>query len=357
MSRLKRPVLRLIARLRRYPGVIAAFGFASGLASFVLVDRHEGFARVIALLMLASWLWLVFEQLLREALARRFGFALPAPVLRYLTQLVHQESLFFALPFFVASTSWNSGQAAFTGLIALCALLAITDPLYYRRLAPRRWLFLAFHGFSLFAVLLVVLPLIFRLPTTQSYGLALGVAVLLSVPALPAVAAAPRAANAALAVVMLAALAGLGWQARLWVPPPTLRLTEVALSTAVDGDERVPGARLEEIGAARLLAEGVFAYTAIRAPLGLQERIQHVWLHEGREVDRVALDIRGGREEGYRAWTRKRNFPPAPQGAWQVRVLSGDGQMIGMLRFRVTEGGGTEAPPLADGISRSVPTD
>lgn len=356
MPVLKLRVLRLIARLRRYPGAIAAFGFGSGLASFVLVDRHEGFARVIALLMLASWLWLIFEQLLREVLARRFGFALPAALLRYATQLVHQESLFFALPFFIASTSWNSGQALFTGLVALCALVAIIDPLYYRRLAPRRWLLLAFHGFSLFAVLLVVLPLIFHLPTTQSYGLALGVAVLLSVPALPAVAAAPRVANAALAVAMLAALAELGWQARLWVPPPTLRLTEVALTTAVDDDERAPGAHLGEIDAARLLAEGVFAYTAIRAPLGLEERIQHVWLHEGREVDRVALDIRGGREEGYRAWTRKRNFPPAPQGAWQVRVLSGDGQMIGMLRFRVTEGGAGKAPPPAGRISRSVPT-
>lgn len=356
MPVLKLRVLRLIVWLRRYPGAIAVFGFVSGIASFFLVDRHDGFARVIAVLMLVSWLWLIFEHSLRELLARRFAVALPSPVLRYATQLIHQESLFFTLPFFIASTSWNSGQALFTGLLGACALVAIIDPLYYRRLAPRRWLFLGFHTLSLFAVLLVVLPLILHLPSTQSYPLALGIAVLLSFPSIAGALAAPRRWRALLAVVMLAALAVLGWQARLWVPPATLRLTDVALTTVFDGEQRAPGEHLEEIDAGRLLAEGLYAFTAIHAPLGLEERIYHVWLHEGREVDRVALDIRGGREQGYRAWTRKRNFPPAPQGAWQVRVLSGDGQMIGILRFQVKAGGSASAPPHPAVFSRSVPT-
>ena len=56
-----------------------------------------------------------------------------------------------------------------------------------------------------------------------------------------------------------------------------------------------------------------------------------------RRVDRIALDISGGREAGYRAWTHKRNFPAQPAGRWRVRVVTEAGQMIGMLRFRVTE--------------------
>jgi antibiotic biosynthesis monooxygenase (ABM) superfamily enzyme len=40
--------------------------------------------------------------------------------------------------------------------------------------------------------------------------------------------------------------------------------------------------------------------------------------------------------EGYRAWTHKQNFP-ATQGRWQVRVLTEDGQVIGVLRFKVTD--------------------
>ncbi|MBU2225499.1 MAG: DUF2914 domain-containing protein, partial [Gammaproteobacteria bacterium] len=47
--------------------------------------------------------------------------------------------------------------------------------------------------------------------------------------------------------------------------------------------------------------------------------------------------IQGGRKEGYRAWTRKQNFPQNPVGDWQVRVVTDSGQLIGSTRFRVTE--------------------
>jgi hypothetical protein len=89
--------------------------------------------------------------------------------------------------------------------------------------------------------------------------------------------------------------------------------------------------------AARLRAEGLYAYTAIRAPRGLKERIEHVWLYEGREVDRIPLAIHGGRKEGYRTWTHKLNFPESVIGDWQVRVMTESGQMIGVVRFRVVE--------------------
>ena len=41
--------------LKGYPGLIAAFGFCSGVASFILVDRQAGVGKVIAVLMLLSW--------------------------------------------------------------------------------------------------------------------------------------------------------------------------------------------------------------------------------------------------------------------------------------------------------------
>jgi len=97
LSRLFELVSRLI---RRYPGTVALFGFASGVASFVLVERHAGLAKVVALVMLVSWLWLVLESSLRRALQRWFGWQIPPPLLRYATQMVHQESLFFIIPFF-----------------------------------------------------------------------------------------------------------------------------------------------------------------------------------------------------------------------------------------------------------------
>ena len=44
-------VFRIIALIQRHPGVVAIFGFLSGVASFVLVDRQAGLAKVLALVL------------------------------------------------------------------------------------------------------------------------------------------------------------------------------------------------------------------------------------------------------------------------------------------------------------------
>lgn len=334
----KKPLRRLIELQHRYPGVIAAFGFISGLASFILVDRKEGVAQVVAMAMLASWVWLMLENILNRGLARLFGFELPRPLLRYATQMIHQESLFFVLPFFAVTTSWNSVQALFTGLLGGAALVSIIDPLYYKWLTPRRWLLLAYHTLALFAVLLTALPIILHLTTTQSFRLALGAAVLLSFPSLAGVISAPRWRRALLIVGLALSVGAVGWLMRTWVPPSTLWLTEMAVTAKLDDNNRAPGQGINQITVAELRAQGLFAYTSISAPRGLNERIYHVWQRPGgEEGERIALDIHGGRKEGYRAWTHKQNFPQNPIGRWQVRVVTENGQLIGVLRFRVVE--------------------
>lgn len=336
MSRLSLWLHRLIELLKRYPGVIALGGFLSGIGSFILVDRQASLASWIAVVMLVSWVWLMLENTLTRLFARAFKREIPQPLLRYATQMIHQESLFFVLPFFFVTTTWNSGQLVFTGLLAAAGLVSIIDPLYYKWLAPRRWLFMALHTLTLFAALLTALPIILHLTTAESFKLALGIAMLLSFPSLAS--SFPITGwRRALAVLGLTLAVGAGgWLLRSWVPPATLWMTEVAVSTQVQSRE--PGDSLKEVNVDQLRSNGLYAYTAINAPRGLDERIYHVWQFNGQEVDRIALDIHGGRKEGYRAWTHKQNFPPDPTGRWQVRVLTEDGQVIGVLRFKVTQG-------------------
>lgn len=333
----KRHLTRLLELMKRYPGIIAAGGFISGIASFMLVDRQAGLATWIAVVMLISWVWLMVENSIVSLFNKRFGKQIPQGLLRYGTQMIHQESLFFVLPFFFVTTTWNSGQAVFTAFLGAAGLISIVDPLYYKWLAPRRWLFMALHTLTLFAALLTALPIILHLTTAQSYKLALGVAMLLSFPSLASSFPINNWRRAvAVPVVILAVGAG-GWLLRSWVPPATLWLTDVAVSTDFDNKNRKPGESISLISASQLRSGGLYAYTAINAPRGLEERIYHVWRHEGKEVDRIALDIHGGRKEGYRAWTHKQNFPQDVVGRWQVRVLTEDGQMIGVLRFMVTD--------------------
>ncbi|SEO66559.1 DUF5924 family protein [Pseudomonas sp. NFACC39-1] len=334
MPNLTHYIQRLLELMKRYPGVIALGGFISGVGSFMLVDRQQGLATWITIIMLVSWLWLMLENSLTRLFTRIFKREIPQPLLRYATQMIHQESLFFVLPFFFITTTWNSSQVIFTGLLAASALISIIDPLYYKWLAPRRWAFLALHTLTLFAALLTALPIILHLTTDQSFKLALGIAMLLSFPSLASIFPIRTVRNALAILCITVGIGAAGWVLRSWVPPATLWMTEVAISTQLE--DRTPGVSLKEVSADQIRGNGLYAYTAINAPRGLDERIYHVWQFNGKEVDRIALDIHGGRKEGYRAWTHKQNFPENPTGKWQVRVLTENGQVIGVLRFKVS---------------------
>jgi len=349
---LKLLILRLIKLNQRYPGLVALFGFLSGVASFLLVERKESLAQIIALIMLAGWIWLMLENTLRAGLLRRFGLEMPPSVMRYATQMVHQESLFFALPFFFAVTTWGHGQVLFTGLLLVCALVSIVDPIYYKQLAPRRALFVVFHALALFAVLLVALPLLLHLTSGQSMAIALLVSLLLSLPTLGRIFPDGHWWRLPLTGLLLIALAGGLWQVRSLVPPAALRLSDIALSQEMDRESRSPGSSITTIDEESLLRDGLYAWTAVRAPRGLREKIHHVWMHEGVEVDRITLDISGGREEGYRAWTQKINFPSKTAGHWQINVVTDADQLIGLIRFTVSKTDGPASEPLSGHDSR-----
>jgi hypothetical protein len=351
MPEWKSLITRITELMKRYPGLIAAGGFISGIASFILVDRQEGLATWIAVVMLLSWLWLMVESSAMVLFTKVFKRQIPSGLLRYGTQMIHQESLFFVLPFFFITTTWNSAQAVFTGLLGAAGLISIIDPLYYKWLAPRRWLFMALHTLTLFAALLTALPIIVHLTTAQSYKLSLGIAMLLSFPSLISAFPVTSWRRGAGVVAAILVIGGAGWLLRSWVPPATLWLTEVAVSTDFDNKNRTPGDSVTQVSASQVRNSGLYAYTSINAPRGLDERIYHVWRHNGKEVDRIALDIHGGRKEGYRAWTHKRNFPADAVGNWQVRVLTEDGQMIGVLRFEVT---GTDQPAVTRPSGRLI---
>lgn len=348
--------LKLAILVERHPWLMAIFGFGSGLFSFFMVQRKQEFAQVIVILMLVSWLWLALESLLQRGVSHWFGFKLPPGVLSFITQMVHQESLFFIIPFFVASTVWNSGQSAFTSLLIVSAFISIVDPIYYHWLAPRRWLYFIFHGITLFAVLLTALPIILYIPTPQTYLWAMIISLVLSLPNIVRAMSVSWWQRIAIGIVLIVLVSGVGILARPWIPPAPLRLTQVAITTHLDDESRSPQTKLKVVTFAQLRG-GLYAYTAIKAPRGLNEKIYHVWLHNGHEVDKVALDITGGRGDGYRAWSHKLNFPKDPRGKWQIKVVTEAKQIVGVLRFRVVESLPQDSLNEDENIQQSKPQD
>ncbi|MHB0777426.1 DUF5924 family protein [Halomonas sp. WWR20] len=323
-------------RLRRCLWLWPPIAFALGIMGFFLVNRQQWLGGVLALGLLVAWTLLLAENLISRLLTLRRHAGLPRMVTTFIAQLIHQETLFFSLPFFLATTVWSSGQALFTGLLVACALLSILDPLYFKLAEQQRWLYFAFHALCVFVVALVTLPIMLHLTTGESLLLAIVAMLLFSLPSLAGLLQ-PKSAAGWLAMLGLAVVLGFtAWMGRGWIPPATLWLAGSALSPGFDIETRTPQGSLPLTSDA-LQRQGLYAYTAIRAPRGLREKIYHVWRHEGVEVDRIPLIIHGGRSQGYRAWTHKQHFPQASEGQWQIDVMTATGQRIGTLSFSVTQ--------------------
>ncbi|MCA1769294.1 MAG: DUF2914 domain-containing protein [Halomonas sp.] len=345
LSQLQARIEALVERLRPWRWLWPPVAFGAGLGSFFLVERQQWLGALLALGMLAAWLLLIFESLIGRLLARRGYPPLPHAATLFIAQMIHQETLFFSLPFLLATTVWSSGQALFTLLLIGLAVFSIVDPLYYRVANRYRWFYLIFHALCVFLVVLVTLPVMLQLTTGQSLKLALVAMLLFSMPSLLHLTAQQPGRRWLMMLALLPLLAGLAWMGRIWVPPANLWLGSAALSPAFDEEARIPQGELRLTPEA-LAGKGLYAYTAIRAPRGLKEEVFHVWRHDGEEVDRITLNIQGGREAGYRAWSHKENFPDDSAGHWRIDVMTDSGQRIGVLRFRVAD---NENASLADG--------
>ncbi|MCO4785030.1 MAG: DUF2914 domain-containing protein [Marinomonas atlantica] len=336
MIYVKNLITKFIVLMQQWPGLLAVIAFSSGVASYVLVERNESFSQMIAVLLLVSWVWLIIDNWLRDKVKKRFGVTVSPNVMRFALQMVQQESLFFALPFFLAVTSWNHPQAIFTSLIILCALISVVDPIYYKKLASQQVLFTVFHNFALFSVLSVTLPILLNLTTSQSVKIALITAVIFTLPSLGNLMLNARWWRFPILILLLCVLSVGLWQLRSLVPPAALRLTGITISHDVNIKKLKPSDSIKTISSDALHAKGLYSWTAVKAPRGLNEEIFHVWIHNNETVDRIALKITGGREEGYRAWTHKVNFPDDAVGQWQVQVVTDSGQLIGLTKFNVT---------------------
>jgi hypothetical protein len=319
--------------LRRWGISIASL--ALGLATLFVFRRglpHVGW--IVGYLLL---LWLVFA-VLAEARApleeRGRGFVVGAA--EYTIQTLYHNLLLFVIPAYWDSATLSSPNAFFLAGVALGALITAVDPIYSALARDHRWIQHAFLAFSIFAALNVALPLVGVRPGAALLGSA-ALAGLALAPAFRRGAIGwPRAAVQAAAVA--AVLIPLVWVGRVVVPPAPLFLA--AKQAARDVQDLVPIDPIPGTVSAATVAEwggALAAYTAVHAPAGLQEAIEHVWWKNGRVIARVPLSpVLGGRAEGFRTWSRKSDLGAPLQGDYAVDVRTASGQLIGRLSFTVT---------------------
>ncbi|HLZ32411.1 MAG TPA: DUF2914 domain-containing protein [Nitrospira sp.] len=92
--------------------------------------------------------------------------------------------------------------------------------------------------------------------------------------------------------------------------------------------------------------EPIYCFTAVFAPVALKTTVYHHWYFRPNgskaftHADKIPLNISGGREGGYRAYTFKQRLDP---GDWRVDVEAEDGRIIGRVSVMVEKQG--EATP------------
>ncbi len=320
--------------LDRYPWLMPSVSFSVGWVSFFLFQRGESLARGIAVIALLGWPWLFAENLIGRWVVARSNGRLSVSAVRFVTQQIQQEILFFAVPFLFGAMVLEPGQMLFVGVAAVVAILVSLDPIYLHRIAPHAGLSSALHAYCTLIAALVVLPVALHIPLDEALPLSMAITALSLLLSLPRMLiAAPNNRARLLGCAVLAAVFPLTWASRAMIPPAGLWVREARITDRIDGLE--PGRAIPVFGTGSLHLNGSVAFVAVRAPTGLSQEVVFDWHREGELIDRIPAQISGGREAGFRTYSRKQNFPEDSRGHWRVDLRTPQGQLIARMRFEV----------------------
>ena len=321
------------ARVRK---LLPWISLCTGVSSAVLMDRGPKRAAIVAFG--AVFVWLVL--LLLHWLARldpTHGGVFRRTLLRAVrhsslvaTQSLVQLTLFFALPFYYKAASPHLGHIAFLGALSLVCAMSLWDPLTeWLLLKPLRAPLLPAIGS--FVALDAVLPGL-GLSTRASLWIAaftsaLGVIALAAFSA-PAGRRVHMAGLATVATLLLPFALQFG--AASIVPAAPLRLSKIEIGTRIADHEVVDAEERFEQAPPRL-----YCASAIWSPIGVKDRLFHVWRYQGEERMRIELDIRGGRGGGFRTFSRIQLGGAHASGSYKCSVETEAGQVLGEKSVRI----------------------
>lgn len=322
----RRRLLRIGHRL--LPWVSLAIGIVGAL----MMDRGPKRGAIVAVVAIVTWivllvvLWLGRLRARSEPADARAGLlvGMHASTLLVTQSAIHLQ-VYFALPFYFKAYAGTVAHTIFLVLVSIAAVASLWDPLTERLLTRTRW-GVVLPAFANFAVLAAVLPGL-GIGNGVSLWLAAGAAGL----ALPVLVVAEglrgRSLARALAVAISIALVipvALALGAARVVPAAPLQLMSAEIGTKQVGRDVADPTDHFRSRPGRMMCA-----TTIFAPLGLRDRLFHVWRKDGVVMDRIELEILGGREDGFRTWSIKRNFGDDPQGEWSCAVETESGQFLG----------------------------
>jgi hypothetical protein len=336
----------------------------------VMIFARKGLAYADKLIMVLGLSWLLMFVALRfivgpsnrsvdEHITRK-GVRL---VTNYIIKNLYQQMFFFSVPLYAASATWS--LAAFNWwlppLLLVCAVLSTMDLIFDNVIMEHRVAASLMYGLALFAVLNLMLPMVFGMHHFTALLIAAGA----TAPAVGLLTFRVSSVLSAGGVTWTLIATGLlltgAWFGRSCFPPAPLAMVDGAVGHGSMGSyECLPGKKTR-MRADQL--DGLRCGSLVSEPGGVRDAIVHRWKHRGATVASRMEKVEGCEGEGQ--VDRSRPLAPLPAdslGGWVCSVETGDGQLVGIMRFEVVAGeaaGATPAAPIDAGAAASptpVPT-
>jgi uncharacterized protein DUF5924 len=312
------------------------YALVLGIAIMWLGTRKFAYLRVTVFHISFIWLSsLVLPRLLNQPrLSTRWAERVRLFV-NYFNKNFYQQMLFFVLPIYYASATLSSRNIVFVLLVGLSATLSTLDVIYDRHLSVSRTLTAVFFAFNLFALINVMLPVLWSVSNTWTTRLSALLAAMGFLTLFYPLAKSKRRGMAIGVLITVLLVAVVEW-GRAFIPPAPLRLASAEFGTGFQRDSMRLESTVTEVSPGS--AVRLYGLTAIKAPLGLEEKVQHRWYQNGRLIWASPFyNMTGGREDGFRLWTACTFDSITPGTELRLDLETEGGQLIGRASLKVVK--------------------
>jgi hypothetical protein len=256
-------------------------------------------------------------------------------LVNYFNKNFYQQMMFFVLPIYYASATLYSRNMIFVLFVGMSAFLSTLDVIYDRHLSVSRTLTAIFFAFNLFALINVMLPVLWSVSNTWTTRLSALISAMAFLTLFHPLSPSKRRRWVLGLLITVAWLAAVE-RGRGFIPPAPLRLATAEFGTAFQQETLSLDSKLTEVAAGP--SAHLYGLTAIKAPLGLEERVQHRWYQNGQLIwASPYYNVTGGREEGFRLWTACTFQKITPATELRLDAETEGGQLIGRAVLKGTK--------------------
>jgi len=350
----------------------SGFALSFGLGVMLFARAGLKYADKVMIALLGSWLLMFIAlRFIVGPTNRRDDEKLIRKGLRVATNYVikqfYQQMFFFLTPLYASSSTWSlaSWNWWLAPLLLICAVVSTMDLVFDNFIMERRLLAAAMYGLAMFAMLNVMLPLLFGLD--HMTGLIVAAAATPASVALLSFSVkqvlSPQ--GAIITLVMTGVLLAGVWYGRTFIPPAPLAMPETAVGHGTAGSYECLPASKHVLEATQL--DGLRCGSMLREPGGLKEPVVHVWSHRGAQLgEPIKPDVLQCDDRD--AVVARSRFPPEllpadPTGKWSCATYTIGGQLVGLRKFEVvgeppkSDPPKTTTPALRDAGAGVAPTD